>query len=250
LQKPKSILATVVIVFSALSLAMVSTTAAAASITLTPTAQAPSGSLNVVGTGFGATKAVAIGLGAESSANDTNIPYNATPDGLTSSGRTSNYPIKPGSFLLTSLVVATGQVVPHTDNGNGTLSSPSQFFASGTINYATGQWSTVATVDISSFERVYGATYTRYQYNVTPTGGLTTNSSGAFTALVYVPAVANGNYNVTAMDAQGNMATATVNVNSAIPEVPSLGVALLLSSVAVMASSWHFRRRVKSANQN
>jgi len=46
---------------------------AAGSITLTPSAQAPGASVTVAGTGFGTTKNVAIGFGAEISGNDSNI---------------------------------------------------------------------------------------------------------------------------------------------------------------------------------
>lgn len=218
--------------------------AAAGSITVTPTGQGPGSSVSIAGTGFGATKAVGIGFGAEGSANDTNIPYSATPDGKTSSGRTSNYPIKPGSFVLTSLIVATGEVVPHTDNGDGTLSSPSIVFASGTINYATGQWSTIATMDISSFERVYGATYTRYQYNLTSAAGITTNATGAFTTSITIPsAMTNGNYNVTAIDTSGNRAVAPLTVSNTIPEILSVAAIMMMPVVAVGVGSWYFRKR-------
>jgi len=210
---------------------------------LTPTAQAQGSSVSISGTGFGATKAVAIGFGSESSANDTNIPYSATPDGITTSGRTSNYPIKPGSFVLTSVVVVTGGIAYHYDNGDGTLSSPSQFFASGTINYTTGVWTTVATMDISMFDRVYNATYTRYQFNLTSAAGITSNANGAFTASITIPpGVAGGNYNVTAIDASGNLSVAALFVSSTIPEILPVGIMMVLSSVAVVASFRFFRK--------
>ncbi len=212
-------------------------------ITLSQTAQAPGASVSIVGTGFNATKVVAIGFGAERSANDSNIVYSGSGVGPWT-GRVSNYPIKPRSFLLTSVVVGIGGVANHTDNGDGTLSSPSQFFASGTINYVTGQWSTIATMDISMFDRVYNATYTRYQYNLTSASGITTNSTGGFTALIAIPwGLANGNYDVTAIDASGNLAVATLNVNSAIPEGLPFGAAMLLASAAVAAGSWQLRKR-------
>jgi len=147
--------------FLMISFATMPMAVATGSITLTPSAQAPGASVTVAGTGFGTTKTVAIGFGAEISGNDSNIAYSGAGVGPWS-GRVSSYPIKPGSFVLTSVVVATGSIAIHTDNGDGTLSSPSIVFASGTINYATGQWTTIATIDISSFERVYNASYTRY----------------------------------------------------------------------------------------
>jgi len=227
--------------FLMISFATMPIATAAGSITLTPSAQAPGASVTVAGTGFGTTKNVAIGFGAEISGNDSNIAYSGAGVGPWS-GKVSNYPIKPGTFVLTSVVVATGSIAIHTDNGDGTLSSPSQFFESGTINYATGQWTTIATIDISSFERVYNASYTRYQYNATPAAGVATSASGAFTASITVPAVANGNYNVTSIDTQGNWAVASLSVSSTIPEGITLGVMLLLSSVAVIAGAHYFRR--------
>src|SRR3990172_5852496 len=85
-----------------LSLVLVSIAAAAGSITLTPTAQAPGASVSVSGTSFGATKAVGMGFGAEMAGSNANMAYNGTSDGLIWSGRISNYPITPGSFILTS----------------------------------------------------------------------------------------------------------------------------------------------------
>jgi outer membrane protein assembly factor BamB len=217
--------------------------AAPPTITLSPTAQAPGASVSVAGTGFTATKAVAIGFGVERSANDSNIAYSGSGVGPWT-GRVSSYPIKPGSFLLTSVVVGVGGVANHTDNGDGTLSSPSQFFASGTINYVTGEWSTIATMDISMFDRVYNATYTRYQYDLTSAVGITTNSTGGFTATITIPSgLANGNYNVTAIDTSGNLAVATLNVNSAVPEDLPFGATMLLASAAVAAGSWQLRKR-------
>ena len=74
---------------------------------------------------------------------------------------------------------------------------------------------------------------------MTPAAGVTTLSSGAFTASITVPSVADGIYNVTAVDTQGNRATATLGV-PIIPESFSVGVVVLLSSVAVMVGSFCF----------
>jgi len=222
--------------------------AAAGSITLTPTAQAPGASVSVGGTGFGATKTVAIGVGAEVAGNDSNMAYSGTGMGPYS-GRVANYPIKPSSFVLTADTTGSGGLLStYNDNGDGTLTGSFEG-AIGTINYTSGQWSRTSTVDLTSYTQVYGATYTRYQYNATPATGVTTNSSGGFTTSITVPtALANGNYNVTAIDASGNRATATLSVNSAIPETTTISVLMLLSSVSVIVGLRYFRKQVRIKN--
>jgi len=217
---------------------------AAGSITLTPTAQAPAATVIVNGTSFGATKAVGIGFGSEVAATDFNMAYTGTGTGPYT-GRVSNYPIKPGSFVLLSDTTAGGGLIStYNDNGDGTTSGSFEG-ATGTINYVTGVWTRVTTVDVSGIATNYTATYTRYQYNVTPATGVTTLAGGTFSASITVPAVANGNYNVTAIDTQGNRATATLNVNSAIPEGLTIGVMVLLSSVAMLVGTRYFRKRPK-----
>ena len=221
---------------------------AAGSITLTPTAQAPGASVSVAGTGFGATKTVAIGVGSEVAGNEANMAYSGTGMGPYS-GRVSNYPIKPSSFILTSDTTSgAGLVSTYTDNGDGTTTGSFEG-ATGTINYVTGQWSRSTTVDVSGIATNYSATYTRYQYNVTSAAGVTTNSSGGFTTPITVPAgLANGNYIVTAIDASGNRATATLSVNSAIPETTTISVLMLLSSVSVIVGLRYFRKQVRIKN--
>ena len=99
---------TAILVLSIFSLVLVTMAAAAGSITLTPTAQAQGASVTVAGTGFGATRRVAIAIGAESAVSETNMAYIGTSDGLTWSGRVAVWPIKPGSFVLTSDTTSGG----------------------------------------------------------------------------------------------------------------------------------------------
>jgi hypothetical protein len=224
---------------------------AAGALTLTPTAQAPSASVTVDGTGFSATNAVGIGFGAEVAGVDYNMAYTGTGMGPYK-GTVSYRPIKPGSFVLYSDTTAGGGIVStYTDNGDGTTLWSYDGTPMGTINYTTGEWSRSSTVDVSGIATNYTATYTRYAYNVTPAAAVTTLPSGAFTALITVPAVANGNYNVTAIDTAGNRAFATLTVDSTIPEGLTIGVMVLLSTVAVIVGSLHFRKqpRIKSNNQ-
>jgi hypothetical protein len=82
---------------------------------------------------------------------------------------------------------------------------------------------------------------------VTPAAGVTTLASGAFSASITVPSVADGNYVVTAVDTAGNKATATLNV---VPEGLTVGVMVVVSSVVVIVSSCYFRKKpkIKSCN--
>lgn len=220
---------------------------ASGAITLTPTSQAPGASVTVGGSGFNASKPVAIGFGAEVAASQTGMPFTGTGPGPYS-GFVSYWPVKPGSFVLTSDTTASGgQISTYTDNGDGTLTG-SFAGAVGTINYTTGQWSRTSTVDLTGYTQVYSATYIRYEYNVTPAAGVNTTASGTFTAPITVPAVANGNYNVTAIDTLGDHAYATLIVNSAIPEGLTIGVMVLVSTVAVVVSLFYFRKQPKIKN--
>lgn len=248
MQHRKKVYARSIMAFLTLSMVLVVIpiiSAATAAITLTPTAQAPGASVSVAGTGFGATKAVGIGFGAEVAGSDTNMAYTGTSDGLTWSGRVSKWPIKPGSFVLTSDTTSgAGLVSVYTDDGDGTTTGTFEG-AVGTIDYTTGQWTRVTTVSVTGIAANYTATYTRYAYNVTPAAGVTTLASGAFSASITVPAVANGNYAVTAIDTQGNRAVASLAVDSAIPEGLTVGVMVIVSSVAVIVGTRYFRKQAK-----
>jgi hypothetical protein len=106
------------------------------------------------------------------------------------------------------------------------------------MDYALGGFIHPSTGTPSMYE--WRASYTYYQYNVTSYGQVTTTGSGTFSANFTVPTVTNGNYNVTAIESGGNIATATF---TAIPEGWPFGAVLLLSSVAVAAGAWLFRKR-------
>jgi len=222
---------------------------AAGAITLNPTTQGLEASVTVDGTGFGATKAVGIGFGAEVAGSTTDMAYNGTGVGPYT-GRVSNWPIKPGSFVLTSDTTSGGGLIStYIDNGDGTTSGSFEG-AVGTINYVTGEWSRTTTVDVTGIATNYSATYIQYQYNVTPVAGVTTGGSGAFTASITVPIVTDGSYTVTAVDTQGNVATSTLVVDHIIPEGLTVGVMVLLSAVAVIVSTRYFKKpKIKNNTQ-
>ncbi|MCW4054403.1 MAG: hypothetical protein NWE84_05730 [Candidatus Bathyarchaeota archaeon] len=235
------------LMISTLSL-MVLLANAALGITLNPTSGAPDDTFEVTGTDFAASTPVGIGFGAEVAGSDSNMTYSGTGVGPYY-GKVSNWPIKPGSFVLTADTSSGGGIVSYyNDNGNGTLSGSFEG-AYGDINYTTGEWSRTSTVDLTDYIQVYGATYTHYEFNMTPAEGITTDSLGAFTVNVTVPMQYNGTSPVTAIDEQGNIATSdfTVYGSPVIPEALTFGVIVLLSSVAVAVAKLGFRKRANNA---
>ncbi len=220
---------------------------AAGSITLTPNSQAPGGTVTVTGTGFGASKAIGVGLGSLMTV--TGEAHTPTGSGMGPwMTRTNYYPIVPGSFSFHSNVVGASET-DFTDKGDGTMSTTSTYDAGSYLYYVNGSFGRSSTMDLSTSEIVFTAAYKYYQYNATPPGNPNSTATGTFSVQIAVPAgLANGNYNVTAIDASGNTATATLNVNSVIPENIPLCWILLVSLVAVVTASWSFRKRPKIVN--
>jgi len=245
----RKVLTTTVVAFLMIStlLATVLIASAALGITLNPTSGEPDDSVQVTGTDFAASTPVGIGFGAEVVTTDENMTYSGTGVGPYS-GKASHWPIKPGSFVLSVDTTMSGGIVSaYTDNGNGTLSGSFEG-AFGDINYTTGEWSRTSTADLTGLVQEYSATYTCYEFNVTASEGIVTDSVGAFTVDITVPLAVNGSNPVTAIDEQGNIATSDFNVfgSSVIPEALSLGVLVLLSSVAVVVVTFGLRKRVKT----
>jgi hypothetical protein len=240
------IVATAFLILSMFSMAFISTASAAGSITLTPNSQAPGGTVTVTGIGFDATKAVGIGLGAEVPASSESHPI-PSPSGTGPFTATVNRPpIKPGSFSFHCTVSSDTNVVEsdYTDKGDGTLATESTYALNPFVNYAAGQFGRSTSSAWDGYTVVFASTYTGYQYNVSPTGNTSTTASGTFTATIAVPAgLANGNYNVTAIDSGGARAVATLTVSTTIPEVLPVGTIMLLAMLAVAAGSWYFRKR-------
>ncbi len=247
--KTKS-LVTAIVLCSMLSLILASIAYAAGSIALTPTTQAAGGSVSVAGTSFASAKAVGIGVGAEVAGSDSNMNYSmvAGSSGLNWTGRLSHYPIKPGSFVLSSETVG-GLASTYTDLGDGTCSWSYDGSIMGKINYVTGVWYRGTTVDVTTYTAIYSATYTYFQYNATPAAGVTTSATGTFTASVTVPmTIGNGNFNVTAVDTSGNRAVASLTISGVIPEILPVGLMILLAAVAVFAGSKYSSRLMKGRN--
>jgi hypothetical protein len=236
-----------IMAFLMASFVFASITAAAGSITLNPTTQARGGQVIVTGSGFGATKPVGIGLGQEITViNEVhNIP---NPTGTGPFTAYMNHaPIKPGSFFFHCNVSSDTNVVEstYTDNGDGTLTSSSQYAIDPFVNYVTGAFGRSTSSAWDTYTVVFTANYTYYQYGVTPVAGVTTSGAGAFTTNITIPDVADGSYTVTAVDTQGNKGVATLAVSGVIPEGFTLVFVMILTSVAVMAS--YLWKRPKTA---
>ena len=242
---------TVFVVFLPLLMVMaVLPMANAATATLTPTFQAPGGSVTVNGTGFGAEKTVGIGFGAEvdvvNEVMSTFGPYGVS--GGPYYGNTAYFPVKPGTFNMSIQVGGSSLRLFMDVAGNGTLNVASLFSASvvnATIDYATGRftsfWVDAVPAENQAFPHIVN--YVRCGYNVTPAGSLNASSLGTFSANFTVPTVANGNYSVTAIDTNGNLATSRLGVDVTIPEGLSIGVMLLLSSAAIIVGPRYFRKQ-------
>ena len=228
----KKFLATNVAFFLALSFFLATTSmitpivsAASPTITFTPSQATPGSKVTVTGTGFAANSAVGIGFGTQMALTGEYVTFASSASGppYINTGTTANAPIKPNTFTIT----VASNVIP--DDGSGTIvSNPS-----GSLNYATGAIVMTANLPLSNFVAV---SYTCYANSVTPAAGLTTGGSGSFSANITIPTVSIGNYNVTAIDSKGNLATNSLTVINAIPENLSIGTIAILSLAAVFAS--------------
>jgi pimeloyl-ACP methyl ester carboxylesterase len=185
------------------------------SITLTPTTQAVGASVTVDGTGFGATKAVGIGFGAEVNVINETIaesgPYDVA--GGPYYYHLPHVPVKPGTYRKAINISTTLWWAADADLGNGMFNSTSPTLVNGTINYVTGLITLYLSAPIpSTMHYINIANYTYYQYDVTPAAGVTTLATGTFQAAITVPNVFSRNYDITAIDTQGHIATAPLTV--------------------------------------
>ena len=137
----------------------------------------------------------------------------------------------------------------YTDNGDGTCTSSSTYALNPFVNYVTGQFGRSTSSAWNTYTVVYTANYTYYQYNVTPTAGITTNPSGGFTASITIPIVSDGIYTVTVVDAKGTIATGSIGIGTVIPEGLTIGALVVLSSVALLAGAVLLRKpKIKVLN--
>jgi hypothetical protein len=243
-----AILATMVLLMLSIILASIPVANAAGAITLTPTIQSPGASVSIVGTGFGATTNVGLVFGGEIQV--VSEPFIAVIIGPDSRGYNFTHgPIKPGSFHLRIVAIAgtfQGGVYDYSDDGQGNIRRDTTLAVYGTLNYALGGYVNPSTGSPSDWE--YYASYTYYQLNVTSYGRVSTTSAGAFSANITVPTVANGNYNITAIDSGGTLVTSTLSISNSIPEDLPIGVIVLLSTAAIIVGQRFSQKRPKIEN--
>jgi hypothetical protein len=235
--KTKASIAIVAILFLFL-LSMESTVAGAASLTLPSTPQTPGGTVTISGIGFGASKPVGIGFGSEVALDNETFLHPGAGFGPFSI-TLAKAPIKPGTFVL-SIAINNGLITNIiTDNGLGALTSTATSgFVSGTIDYVTGKVTYNTNTDAAAYTITRNAAYTSYQYNVTPTSGVNTTATGSFNTNITVPNVGSENYYISAIDTAGNIAVQSLTI---VPENLTIGVIVVLSSIAVVASSRYLR---------
>ena len=243
----KKVNTTIIMAFLMISmlLATVIVGKAALEVTVNPTTGMPEDSIEVTGTDFAASSPIGIGIGFEANNTDSNMTYAGEGVGPYY-GKVSWWPIKPGSFVLHVDTTSGGGILStYTDNGNGTLSGSFEG-AYGDINYTTGEWSRTSTVDLTDYEQLYSASYTRYEWNVTPAEGIVSGPDGSFTTNITVPMLGNGSCPIAVIDEEGNIATADFTVyGSEIPEIFSFGSVILLTSAVAVIATFSFRKRIR-----
>jgi len=246
--RQKKISSTIVMAFLMITmlLATVLMGSAALEIVVNPTSGMPFDSVEVTGTDFAASNPVGIGIGVEVEQTDEDMEWAGEGVGPYY-GKTAWWPIKPGSFNLTADTTMSGGIIStYTDNGDGTLSGSFEG-AYGDVNYTTGEWSRTSTADLTGNMQNYSATYIRYEWNVTPAEGLTSGLDGAFTTNITVPELGNGTVPITAIDEEGNFASADFTVyGSSIPEIFSFGSVILLTSAVAIIATFSFRKRIRT----
>ena len=215
---------------------------------LTPTSGAPDDSIMVEGTDFNATNAVGICLGPEITVTDevhniTELSVGGPDVYGPFTAITDHYPIKPGSFSFHCDV--SGVTSDYYDNGDGTLNTESTYAVDPFVNYVTGEFGRSSNSPWDGYTVNFTASYTYYQFNVTPAAGVTTDGSGAFTANFTVPDIWNGTEPLTVMDEAGNMATAdfTTYGSDVVPEPLTVAAIVLLSSAALVVSFYWLRKK-------
>jgi hypothetical protein len=220
----------------------------ASQMELTPTSGAPGDSVTVEGTDFSATNAVGICLGPEVTITDefhdvTNVTIGGPDVYGPFTAITDHYPIKPGSFSFHCDV--SGVTSDYFDNGDGTLNTESTYAVDPFVNYVTGEFGRSSNSPWETYIVNFTATYTYYQFNVTPAAGVITDASGAFAADITVPDIWNGTEPITVMDEAGNMATSdfTTIGSDVVPEPLTIGAIVLLSSAALVFSFYWLRKK-------
>jgi len=236
-------------------------------IKLSTTKGLPGDSITVTGTGFGDELEVGIYLGTITPLAAESVTLAGTPV----TGTFANDAVVIGTVSIdvdvtvdgevNSVAVTGTDVVTVTDDGEGNLDGETLDVAvaggaesgevdvtiTGSINYKTGVITLTATgVDstggtgevtdiVVTIETPCAADYDYAEYLVTPAAGVTTSDLGSFSAVIMVPAIAEGDYGdytVTALDTAANTATATLAVNYYITLTPAAGPTGITTTIA------------------
>ena len=220
----------------------------ASQVELTPMSGEPGDSVMVEGTEFAASNNTGIGFGPPVPVTDeVHDILNVSIGGPEVYGpfvaRTLHYPIVPGSFYFFCDV--SGVTSEYFDNGDGTMNTESTYAIDPFVNYVTGEFGRSSNADWSTYIVNFTASYSYYQFNVTPAAGVPTDGSGAFTVNITVPDIWNGTEPVTVVDEVGNIATSdfTVYGSDVVPEPLTVGAIVLLSSAALVISFYWLRKR-------
>jgi hypothetical protein len=220
----------------------------ASQVELTPTSGEPGDSVTVEGTDFAATNNVGIGCGPEVTVTGevhdiTNVDIGGPDVYGPFVATTVHYPIKPGSFSFHCDV--SGVTSDYYDNGDGTLNTESTYAIDPFANYVTGEFGRSSSSSWSTYTVNFTASYTYFQFNVTPAGGVPTDALGAFTVDITVPDIWNGTEPVTVMDEAGNVAISDLTIygSDVVPEALTIGAIVLLSSAALVVSFYWLRKK-------
>lgn len=230
-------------------LATLPTGSCAGAVILTPSTVVAGDTVIVAGTGFSASQAVGIAIGNEVAVVNESHPLASTAGTGPFTAYTNYTPVKPGSYYYHCIVSSDTSVVEsdYYDSGDGTMTSSSSYAISPFCNYVTGGFGRSTSSAWDGYTVTFTASYTHYQYGVTPTAGVTTSSAGAFSASITVPAnLTAGIYTVTAIDAKGTIATAQLTVSPVGPEGLSIGIVVALTA-AVIVSTLFFRKQPKNS---
>lgn len=225
----------------------------ASQVELTPTSGEPGDSVTVEGIDFAATNNAGIGFGPEVTVTgEVHDILNVSIGGPEVYGpfvaRTLYYPIVPGSFYFFCDV--SGVTSEYFDNGDGTLNTESTYAVDPFVNYVTGEFGRSSNSPWDGYIVNFTASYTYYQFNVTPAEGLPTDGAGAFTINITVPEIWNGTEPLTVVDEAGNMATSdfTIYGSDVVPEPLTIGAIVMLSSAALMVSFYWLRKKNLTKN--
>jgi len=225
----------------------------ASQVELTPTSGEPGDSVIVEGIDFAATNNAGIGFGPEVTVTgEVHDILNVSIGGPEVYGpfvaRTLYYPIAPGSFYFFCDV--SGVTSEYFDNGDGTLNTESTYAVDPFVNYVTGEFGRSSNSPWDGYIVNFTASYTYYQFNVTPAEGVPTDGAGAFTINITVPEIWNGTEPLTVVDEAGNMATSdfTIYGSDVVPEPLTIGAIVMLSSAALMVSFYWLRKKNLTKN--